>query len=67
MLYEVAMIEQPTKKDKEEGASEKLILKPTAVIANDDKQAAIAAVMQHKDDIGALDMSRLQVIVRPFC
>ena len=67
MLYEVAMIEQPTKKDKEEGASEKLILKPTAVIANDDKQAAIAAVMQHKDEIGTLDMSRLQVIVRPFC
>lgn len=65
MLYEVALIEMPTKKDSEEGAQEKLILNPTPVIAKDEQSAGVAAVMQNKDKIEC-DISRVQVLVRPF-
>lgn len=65
MLYEVALIQQPTHKERENGVQEVLILPPTPVIAKDDQAAAVAAVMQHKDKIGC-DMGRVDVIVRPF-
>lgn len=64
-LYEVALIEKPTPKELEEGRVEKLILPPTAVIAKDDKSAGVQAVMQNKDKIQA-DLSRVEVLVRPF-
>lgn len=65
MLFEVALIEKPTKKEMEEGKTERLILPPTAVIANDDKSAGVQAVMQNKDKIEG-DLSRVEVLVRPF-
>lgn len=65
MLYQVALIERPTPKELEEGKTEKLILPPTAVIAKDDKAAAVQAVMQNKDKIEG-DMSRIEVLVVPF-
>lgn len=65
MLYEVALIQQPTKREAEEGVSEKLILAPTAVIANDDKAAAVQAVAFSKDKVPS-DLTRVQVLVRPF-
>lgn len=65
MLYEVALIKKPTKKEIEEGGQELLILPPTAVIANDDKSAGVQAVMQNKDKIKG-DLSRVEVLVRPF-
>lgn len=66
MLFEVALIEKPTSKEREEGKTEKLILAPTAVIANDDKSAGVQAVLQNKDKIQG-DLSRVEVLVRPFC
>lgn len=65
MLYEVALIEKPTAKQLEEGAVEKLILPPTAVIAKDDKAAAVMAVVLNKEKIEG-DLSRVEVLVRPF-
>lgn len=65
MLFEVALIQKPTKKELEEGQQEKLILAPTAVIANDDKSAGVQAVMQNKDKIQG-DLARVEVLVRPF-
>jgi hypothetical protein len=65
MLYEVALIEKPTKKEMEEGKTEKLILPPTPVIANDDKSAGVQAVMQNKEKLTG-DLSRVEVLVRPF-
>lgn len=63
-LWEVAILETPTKKDAEEGKAERLVLGPKAVIANDSQSAAIAAVL----DAGTVEMdrSRMQVLVRPF-
>jgi len=65
MLFEVALVQQPTKKEQEEGQMEKLIMPPTPVIARDDQSAAVAAVLQAKEKIEC-DMSRIQVLVRPF-
>jgi len=64
-LFEVAILEKPTRKEiEEDGASEKIIMPPTPVIASDAQSAAISAVM----DAGELkvDRSRMQVLIRPF-
>lgn len=65
-LFEVAIIQKPTKKEVEEGTgAEKLVFGPKAVIARDNQSAAIAAVTGPDAPTG-LDMSRAEVLVRPF-
>lgn len=64
-LFEVAILQKPTRKEMEDGASEKLVFGPKAVVAADNQSAAISAVM----DGGVptdLDRSRMEVLVRPF-
>jgi len=62
-LYEIAIIEKPTKKQEEEGATEKLVFGPKAVVARDPQAAAIGAV---SGQTTAFDLNRIEVIVRPF-
>ena len=62
-LFEVAILEKPTKKEQEEGKSERLVLGPVSVIANDPQSAAISAVMDKNVEV---DRSRMEVLVRPF-
>jgi hypothetical protein len=63
-LFEVAIIESPTKNEAEDGKQERLVFGPKAVIAADAQSAAIAAVMGgEKPDVA---MERMQVLVRPF-
>lgn len=67
MLFEVAILETPTKKELEEGKTERLVFGPRAVVANDGQSAAIAAVLD--GDNGSkidVDRSRMKVLVRPF-
>lgn len=65
MLYEVAIIEEPTKKEVEEGgAQERLVLAPVPVVARD-PQGAVLAVMV-SSNAPKLDLSRARVLVRPF-
>lgn len=65
MLYEIAILEMPTKKEVEEGTGqEKLVLGPKAVVANDGQSAAIAAVLDTPDL--KIDRNRMKVLVRPF-
>lgn len=65
-LFEVAIIQQPTKKEAEEGTGvEKLLFGPKPVIGRDGQTAAIAAVTG-PDAPKELDMTRAQVLVRPF-
>lgn len=65
-LFEVAIIQKPTKKEAEEGtATEKLLFGPKAVMARDGQSAAIAAVTG-TDAPQGLDMARAEVLVRPF-
>lgn len=68
MLFEVAILEKPTKKEIDEGGkTERLVFGPKAVVANDSQSAAIAAVLDgnngEKIDV---DRSRMTVLVRPF-
>lgn len=63
-LFEVAILEKPTPKQIEDGQSERLVLAPKAVIANDTQSAAVAAVLDTKDL--TVDRSRMEIIVRPF-
>jgi hypothetical protein len=65
MLYEVALIEKPTKKEQEDGKTEKLILPPTPILAADDRQAGFKAIIEYKDKI-QVDLQRVEVLVRPF-
>jgi hypothetical protein len=64
-LFEVAILEKPTKKEAEEGATEKLVFGPKAVVARDGQSAAIAAVMGDANGT-KIDMSKAEVLVRPF-
>ena len=65
-LFEVAILERPTKKEVEEqGAVEKLVFGPEPVVAKDAQSAGIAAVMG-KTDMPEFKMERAQVLVRPF-
>lgn len=65
-LFEVAIISKPTKKEVEEGTGkEQLVFGPKAVIARDQQTAAITAVTG-TDAPKDVDMSRAEVLVRPF-
>ena len=67
-LFEVAILETPTKNEAEDGKCERLVFGPKAVIAHDPQSAAIAAVMSGGVEGTKLDMdmTRMQVLVRPF-
>lgn len=65
-LFEVAILQKPTKKELDEGSgTEKLLFGPKAVVARDGQSAAIAAVTG-PDAPKDLDMTRAEVQVRPF-
>lgn len=65
-LFEVAIIQKQTKKEAEDGVGgEKLLMAPTFVLAKDGQTAAIVAVMGDKAPKD-IDMSRAEVLVRPF-
>lgn len=66
MLYWVAAILEPTKKDREElSKEEELILQPKIVVAKDDKAAAIKVVLE-SSELKGKDMNRINIVVRPF-
>ncbi len=65
-LYEVAILEEPTKKQRdEEGRAEVLAFGPKAIVARDPQSAGIAAILDNEGDL-KIDRSRMKVIVRPF-
>jgi len=64
-LFEVAILTRPTKKEAEDGATEKLVFGPKAVVARDAQSAGIAAMMGDGRPVD-IDMNRADVLVRPF-
>jgi hypothetical protein len=64
-LYEVAILELPTKNEAEDGKGDRLVFGPKAIVAKDPQGAAIAAVLDGGAPI-AVDRNRMQVLVRPF-
>jgi hypothetical protein len=65
LLFEVAILQKPTKKEAEDGASERLVFGPKSVVARDDQSAAIEAVMDGEVPRD-IERSRMEVLVRPF-
>ncbi len=65
-LYEIAIIQNPTKKEIEEGtAMPKLVYGPEAFIAPNNQTAGMVA-MQSPNIPKNLDLNRCDVVVRPF-
>ncbi len=65
MLFEVAVVKQPTKKDAEEnGAMEELVYGPAWVVAKDQQAAGLKAL--RADAAKDIDVDRVQVLIRPF-
>lgn len=63
-LFEVAIIEKPTKKEAEDGATEKLVFGPAAVMARNEQGAVVAALLG--ENRPTVDMNKAEVLVRPF-
>lgn len=66
MLYEVAILEKPTREQVKAGESEKLIFGPAAVVASDDRGAAISVVIDNAATFADVARDRMEVLVRPF-
>jgi hypothetical protein len=66
MLFEVAILETPTKEEKEDGKAENLLFGPKGIVANNERSAGVVAVMEGKPGEGNIDQSRMVVFVRPF-
>lgn len=67
MLFEIAILELPTKEETEKGSGvEKLVFGPVHVVAKDSQSAAIKAVMSNSDKMSGVNQERMQVLVRPF-
>ena len=66
-LYEIAIIQKPTKKEAEEGGIEKLLFGPKAVVARDEQAAAVGAVAGNGALPPETDLNRIDVLIRPFC
>jgi hypothetical protein len=65
-LYEIAIIQQPTKKETEDGiGAEKLLYGPTSILARDEQTALMTAMIGENAPKG-LDLNRVSVLIRPF-
>lgn len=66
-LFEVAILENPTKKEIEEGTGkEKLVFGPQFVLAKDTQAAAMHAIMDNAEKVKDINKDRMSVLVRPF-
>ena len=64
-LFEVAIIEHPTEQESKNGKGSSLVMGPIPVVAPDAQAACISAVLTN-GKASAMDMNRVEVIVRPF-
>ena len=66
-LFEVAILELPTKKEVEEGTGEeKLIFGPKPVVSTSPDAAAVRAVMDYPEKFEGVNRARMEILVRPF-
>jgi hypothetical protein len=65
-LFEVAILEKPTKKEyEEEGKTEKLVYGPVPTVAKDVQAAALTVGIKAKSSMD-FDPNKIEVLVRPF-
>jgi len=63
-LFQVVILEKPKKKEKENGALERLVLGPVSIISTDTQAAALSVIMDNANI--EIDRNRMDVQVRPF-
>lgn len=67
MLFEVAIISKELHNLKEHDKfEERLVFGPKAVVAKDDRAAAISAVIDNAEQLKDIDREQMEVLVRPF-
>ncbi len=66
MLYLVAVTYQPKKEKDEEEKLEELVIQPKAVVARDEKGAALKVAVDNSEMLKKYEHDRLRVYVRPF-
>lgn len=66
MLFDVVIVEKPTKKAEEDGAVEKIIFGPKTISARDREHAKTLALLDQDFVAGDAARPRVEVIVRPF-
>jgi hypothetical protein len=64
-LFEVCIVENPTRQAAEAGALETIVTQPKLLVARDSQAAGFAAVLD-ADIPASADRTRLEVLVRPF-
>jgi hypothetical protein len=65
-VFEVVIIEEPSQNARDDGAMEKLVLGPVAVVAKDANSAGTVVAMEHADQLRAIDKGRMKTLCRPF-
>ena len=65
MLYEVAIIQRPTKKAKDNGDKSVILVPPTAVMSENEEAAKLDVTLQFADKIPE-DRTGIEILVRVF-
>ena len=65
-LFEIAILETPTEKQRKDGATEKLVVGITPVVAKDEQSAALRLVLEQPEALKDVNKERMKVLVRPF-
>ena len=66
MLYEVAVLLEPTDAERDEGKLEDIVIKPTFIIAPNEQSASMQIILEAQKRFEGMAKERLKVLVRPF-
>jgi hypothetical protein len=66
MLYEVAVLLEPTDAERDEGKLEEIIVKPSFIIAPNEQSASMQIILEAQKRFESVAKERLKVLVRPF-
>ena len=66
MLYEVAVLLEPTDAERDEGKLEDIVIKPTFIIAPNEQRASMQIILEAQKRFEGMAKERLKVLVRPF-
>lgn len=65
-LFEVIVIEHPSKKEEKKGGRPQIIVGPKFVFAEDEPTASYETIVSHADELKDKDSNRVEVRIRPF-
>jgi hypothetical protein len=66
MVFQVVVIEEPSKNSADDGELEKLILGPITLVAKDKDSAGAIVCMENAGALKSVKKERMKVLVRPF-